>query len=208
MRAPMPGRAYLVRMERMHMRRSFPWVTTSAFACALIVSVALVGCGAANASGAAGGGAAINCGHVQGALAPHPTATATAAQAAENCFWNAYQQCQTASLTYTRLGVDTEDTYSFTLQRQGTACVLNETHDRAIAPQPAHRLGTYSCTGLTRQQDDSLAAHGCGQDGDITITAVGYSRARCSSARWIVRRLDRTRSPRGRRRARKARRWR
>jgi hypothetical protein len=158
----------------MHVRFSIHFV--SAFALALVTAGSvLAGCGAAAASHqpTSTSGLTQHCGSISLGLGRQPASvgTSTSVQAIEACFWKAYQNHQSATLTYTSFGVDTGNIYAFALQCQGGICTLSESHDFYIAPQQPHQVGTYTCSGLAQNPDGGLVAQHCGQDGDITIPA-------------------------------------
>ncbi len=171
--------------ERTDMRRSIFTHSVPVFVLALLACLALAGCGASDAGNPSttptGTVQARDCGHVQSSQAGTgggnpPVSSALA------CFWDAYQNCQAATLTYSTFGVDTGDTYTFTLQHQNSGCTLTDAHDHVTAPRPAQHIGTYTCSSLVRQQDGSLVAQSCGQDGNITIPATATPAATLPTA--------------------------
>ncbi len=88
-----------------------------------------------------------------------------------NCFWNAYQQCHTATLTLTQTGTDTGTTSMFIVDQQQGKCVLTDTVQSYSANFGGSKSSftTYTCTGLTRNGNDLRFAH-CGNDGDILVS--------------------------------------
>ena len=110
---------------------------------------------------------AQQCGKVQtgpqGALLD-----ATAAKQATNCFWQAFQHCNSASLTFTAGGVDTVVTRNFTLESKSNQCVISETTQTTIAPSNHWAAKTYICNRLV-QQSDGLHFSSCGEDGDVIV---------------------------------------
>lgn len=92
----------------------------------------------------------------------------TTAKQAEDCFWQAYQKCQPASLGFTATGVDTVAVHTFTLQSNGQQCTISDAVQHAIVPAPLSAAKTYTCTGIT-QQADGLHFASCGNDGDIVV---------------------------------------
>ena len=91
------------------------------------------------------------------------------AKQAEDCFWQAYQKCHAASLTFTTTGVDTVLVRTFTIQNNGEQCSVSDTVQHAIVPAPLSAAKTYTCTGVT-EQADGLHFTGCGNDGNIILT--------------------------------------
>jgi hypothetical protein len=112
-----------------------------------------------------------DCGMIN--VEPGPGGTTTSVQAAEACFWHAYQSRQPATLIYAIAGNGEANFYRFFLHPcHGGTCTLSDSHDVLhVAPQPNQHVGTFMCSGLTRKPDGSLIAQHCGQDGDITIPA-------------------------------------
>src|SRR5438045_7265274 len=91
-----------------------------------------------------------------------------AAKQTEDCFWQAFQKCHAASLSYTTTGVDTVVVRNFTIQNNGEQCSVSDTVQHAIVPAPLSAAKTYTCTGVT-EQADGLNFKGCGNDGDIIV---------------------------------------
>ncbi len=94
---------------------------------------------------------------------------ATAGQA-ENCFWQAFQQCQSATLMVTMMGVDAGVNHTFTVSRNGSACVVKDASQTYAAPNHQGQLMTYTCAGLV-QQKGGLLFQSCGANGDISVPA-------------------------------------
>src|SRR5450432_4082078 len=76
------------------------------------------------------------------------SAPTVAPSVAGNCFWQAFQQCQAASLVVNFGSVDTVTTHTFTLQKQNTNCKISDAVQNRIIPRPAKNVGNYTCTGL------------------------------------------------------------
>ena len=93
----------------------------------------------------------------------------SAAKQAEDCFWQAYQKCHAATLSFTTAGVDTVTVRTFTIQNNGEQCSVSDTVQHAIVPAPLSAAKTYTCTGVT-EQADGLHFTGCGNDGNIILT--------------------------------------
>jgi len=107
------------------------------------------------------------CGSVE--TSPNGLITdATKAKQAENCFWQAYQQCHTATLTFTKRGLDAGAIHSFTIASNNGQCSISDAIQTYIAPNPPRPGSTYTCMGLT-QQVDGLHFASCGELGDIVV---------------------------------------
>lgn len=91
-----------------------------------------------------------------------------AAKQAEDCFWQAFQQCHPASLSFTSTGVDTVEVHTFTIQSNGQQCSVNDAGQHAIVPAPLSAAKTYACTGVAMQAD-GLHFTGCGNEGNIIV---------------------------------------
>src|SRR5437588_4082613 len=91
-----------------------------------------------------------------------------AAKQAEDCFWQAYQKCHAASITFTTTGVDTVAVHTFTIQNNGEQCSVSDAVQHAIVPASLSAAKTYTCTGVTKQAD-GLHFTGCGNEGNIIV---------------------------------------
>lgn len=90
----------------------------------------------------------------------------------ENCFWQAFQQCRSATLSYSQASVDTANIHTFSLKSQGSTCIITDTVKHQVLPHPAQPIATYTCTSLT-QQKDGLHFSSCGTEGDIIVPTGG-----------------------------------
>lgn len=117
--------------------------------------------------------AAQQCGKVN--IGPRGTPTdPPTAQAATNCLWQAYQQCQPATMTFNVASLDTGVVHIFTLQKKGSSCTITDEVQRYIAPNPPKTIATYTCAGVTKTTA-GLVFSSCGQDGvngTIVVPAV------------------------------------
>jgi hypothetical protein len=93
---------------------------------------------------------------------------AAAAKQATNCFWQAFQQCHTASLIFTSSGADTVTIRTFTIENKRDGCSISDTVQDMMGPNPASAAKTYTCRGLGRQSD-GLHFTSCGEDGDVFV---------------------------------------
>jgi len=87
-----------------------------------------------------------------------------------DCFWHDYQQCRTATLTLTQMGVDTGTTQYLTIEKQQNRCQVSDTEQFYSANFGGSQSNpvTYACAGLTQKMDELLAS-ACGQAGDIIV---------------------------------------
>ncbi len=113
---------------------------------------------------------AQNCGQVS-MLGPNPPRDSTALTS-EQCFWQAFQQCQIATLTVTMRGVDAGTTHLFTIQKSNGACRVTDAVQSYVIPLRTPSVQTFACADLV-QQNGGLLVKGCGQAGDISVPAPG-----------------------------------
>jgi|GEM_PF-901143 len=109
---------------------------------------------------------AVRCGTVQIAGYRGLPVNGTTALRAEQCFWQAYSQCHTASLTMTMMGVDANTVYLFTINKQGSRCLLDDTMQTSIIGSKHTTTINSTCAGL-KQQQGGLLFLACGAAGDI-----------------------------------------
>lgn len=109
-----------------------------------------------------------NCGTVQQGLGG--TFAVGDPSGPETCLWQAYMHCKTATLVFTQFGVDTGDTHTITVERQGGTCAVFDAEQGYSANFGGSRSGitTHTCSGL-QQRDGGLIVTGCGAEGDINI---------------------------------------
>ena len=88
----------------------------------------------------------------------------TASQAAGNCLWQAYQQCQPATMTFTATSLDTGTIRIFTIGKNGSNCMISDVVQHYIAPNPPKTTATYTCAAVTKTST-GLRFASCGQDG-------------------------------------------
>jgi len=81
---------------------------------------------------------------------------------AELCLWQHYQHCQSASLQWGVVSVDTGTSSMFAVQPQNGGCAVTYyTQDFSASVRIYHPINVYNCDGL-RQQNGGLVAEGCG----------------------------------------------
>jgi hypothetical protein len=91
-----------------------------------------------------------------------------AAQNASTCFWNAFQQCQLASITYNVSGVDTITSRTFTIEPRGNSCIITDAVQHQVVPNPVGSPNIYTCATATNERG-SLHFTACGEDGNVII---------------------------------------
>src|SRR5450759_2491702 len=162
----------MVRRLRRYFQQS-RWTTHRAVAAMLLFCVLVVA--ALAACGSTVGGAqhptqtpalqVRKCGSVQTTPRGLPLNAVTAKQA-EECFWQAYQKCQPATLGFTSTSVDTVALHTFSIRTSGQNCSVTDAMQHAIVPAKLSAAKTYTCTGVAAKSD-GLHFSGCGEEGDV-----------------------------------------
>jgi hypothetical protein len=116
----------------------------------------------------AGGPPAQGCGMVR--MQGPTTVGGPAALQAEECFWQAYQQCRTAGteLLVTQMGVDTLTTRGFRLDNTRGGCTIRVTEEVRLIPR-GQTAKAYPCASLTREANGALHFLSCGNGGDLIV---------------------------------------
>ena len=108
------------------------------------------------------------CGTVRTLHSQIAPADLNTARQAENCFWQAFQQCQPATLTYTKSEVDAGSVNTFTLKSAGGKCAVSDGVQHFIVPHPPGKTTTYPCSDV-KLQSDGLYVFSCGEVGTIIV---------------------------------------
>lgn len=90
----------------------------------------------------------------------------------EDCFWQAYQQCQPATLIYEQNGLDTGTISTFTLFSGNGRCEITDEVQHFVVPHPPQPTANTICTGLTKQ-NDGLHFLSCGNMGNVLVPEAG-----------------------------------
>src|SRR6266568_1569825 len=124
----------------------------------LILALLIVGVGVAFAGRTPAQGQ--NCGEVH-TLNAHFIESEASVRQAENCFWQAFQQCSAASLTFQQSGIDAGVIHTFTTVNNNGKCSISDVTQHYIAPNPTQpgRRKTVSgaCPTLAAPPPSSLA---------------------------------------------------
>ncbi len=91
-----------------------------------------------------------------------------AAKQAENCFWQAFQQCQPATISYAKNDLDAGTVNTFTLKNAGGKCAVTVGVQHFVAPHPPGKATIYTCSDV-KLQSDGLYILSCGDAGTIVI---------------------------------------
>lgn len=90
------------------------------------------------------------------------------ARSIEQCFVQAYQQCQARALAVTWMGIDAGTTSTFTIEKQGTTCQLLQSSQSYVLGHTNNPSETTRCQGLTQTTDSLILTH-CGSGDDMLI---------------------------------------
>ncbi len=161
-------------MQQSNRQNTAPRITAFVSVTTLFFVIAL-GLAACGSNGGTGGSPTATPATVQKCGSVHTLPTGklndpTTAKSTENCFWQAYQKCQPATLGYSAGGVDTISNSTFTISGTGGKCSISDAVQFSIVPATPSAPKTYTCTGMTQQQD-GLHISACGDRGDILIPA-------------------------------------
>jgi hypothetical protein len=143
----------------------------------LLLGILLAACG----SNTGGGGQTtptptqptqtVNCGKVHSLANKLVPTDKAAAQQAENCFYQAYQKCQPATLMFSTIGVDAGYIHNLAVKSANGSCAVSDGWQHFIAPKPPSSITTYTCVGMT-MQNDGLHLDSCGQAGSFVIPSA------------------------------------
>jgi hypothetical protein len=86
----------------------------------------------------------------------------------ENCFWQAFQQCQPATLTYAKNELDVGTINTFALKNADGKCAVSVGVQQFVAPHPPGKPTMYTCSGV-KLQSDGLYIYSCGDAGTVVI---------------------------------------
>jgi len=110
----------------------------------------------------------LKCGTVHTLHSQIAPADLNTARHAEDCFWQAFQQCQPATLTYTKNEVDAGSVNTFTLKSAGGKCTVSDGVQHFIVPRSPGKTTTYPCSDV-KLQSDGLYVFSCGEIGTIIV---------------------------------------
>ncbi|MBO0796068.1 MAG: hypothetical protein J2P36_34695 [Ktedonobacteraceae bacterium] len=89
-------------------------------------------------------------------------------QAVGNCFWQDYQQCRSATMSFRTTSTDTITAHTFVLTKKGSICQITDTVQHITTPNHITSSTTYACAGLNKD-DTRLIFNGCGRNGNIAV---------------------------------------
>jgi hypothetical protein len=137
----------------------------------LLLGFILAACGSTTTTGgqpASTPTKTVNCGSVHSSAVGIVPSDKASAQKAENCFYQAYQQCRPATLTFTTFEVDTGDIHNFSVKSANGSCAISDGVQHYIAPNPAGAATIYSCATM-QLEADGLHIQTCGDLGTVLV---------------------------------------
>lgn len=96
----------------------------------------------------------------------------TMAKGAEDCFWQAFQQCQSATLTFTQSDSEASTIHTFALSSEQGSCKVTDQVQHFSPTHMPQSPTTYTCTSMQKHAD-GLHILSCGPLGTILIPTVG-----------------------------------
>lgn len=104
----------------------------------------------------------INCGYISGTgFGPQRNQTGTVRQVG-NCFWQAYQQCKTATMLVTHMGVDAGSTDTLVVSKQQNGCtIVDSSQFYNVNFGGSHSPITTSTCSMLQRQGAELLFSGC-----------------------------------------------
>jgi hypothetical protein len=86
-----------------------------------------------------------------------------------DCFWQAYQQCQPATMHLTFMGVDAGVQHTFTLEKQSNACTITDSaQNYNVVVKLKAKPVVSTCTDMA-MQSDGLHIAGCSNGNTFII---------------------------------------
>src|SRR5262249_39018390 len=97
-------------------------------------------------------------------------------QKAEECFWQAFQHCRSATLVFTLSSsgkgfAGQTILRTFTIHQENGACFITDALQKGATPKVLQPATTYTCTGLILHPG-ALDVLSCGQDGTVHVAGV------------------------------------
>ena len=153
----------------------------------LLIVLAFAACGStATTTGNSGGSGSsssgqntpstqtISCGKISSLGPQLRESTPGATQKAQDCFLQAFQNCQPATLQYTQAGVDAGMIHTFTITKKNGSCVVTDDAQHYVAPSPPRAATSYTCSAVKRSGGQFLVT-GCGKEGDVSLPTPSYT---------------------------------
>jgi hypothetical protein len=89
---------------------------------------------------------------------------------AESCFFQAYSQCNPATLLVSLNGVDAGIRHGFSLSGFSANCTISDNQQHFVVPRPPQPGTTVDCAGLIQTPDGGLLFQSCGGN-DVAVPA-------------------------------------
>ncbi|MGH2508254.1 MAG: hypothetical protein ACRDHZ_12760 [Ktedonobacteraceae bacterium] len=147
-------------------------MTRCVFGLAMVMALLLVAaCSTTTGSNTASVSEAQQCGTVHTMRSLVVAMDWNMATGVEDCFWQAFQQCSSATLVYTQSDVEASTIHTFSLQSRNNTCKITDSVQHFLAPHPPQSPVSYICAGMQRQAN-GLHFLSCGVLGLILVPAV------------------------------------
>jgi hypothetical protein len=95
-----------------------------------------------------------------------PTDSAQAKQGS-NCFYQAYQQCHPALLTFRTSSVDSGIIHTFTVKQVNGKCTITDLTQHYVVPKSPQGATPHNCSGAALKADGVHVT--CDNEGDVVI---------------------------------------
>lgn len=149
------------------------WIV-GAMLSSVLLMILLVGCGTTT-SGQPGStptpttpAQAQKCGTLHNRLNGLAPADKAIAPQVEQCFYQAYKQCHSATLIYDINGLDAGTIHNFSVKSANGTCTITDGFQHYIAPRPPSAPMLYTCASMDMQAD-GLHIYSCGQANTVLI---------------------------------------
>jgi hypothetical protein len=109
-----------------------------------------------------------NCGTVAGLGRLEVPVNDTIGAQAESCFWQAFQRCQPAMLTFIMSSIDTSLIRTFVIHKNRGRCSITDARQFRVVPRPPSPAQVFTCAGLTKLPG-ALRFNACGKDGNVVL---------------------------------------
>lgn len=85
-----------------------------------------------------------------------------------NCFWQDYQQCHPATMTYFQTSLDSGTIHNFAVKSANGQCAIIDGVQHFVVPHPPISTTVYPCASMAKQSD-GLHIMTCGTIGNVFI---------------------------------------
>jgi len=149
------------------------WIV-GAMLSSLLLMILLAACGTTTSGSGQPGPTATTpaqvqkCGTLHNRLNGLPPADKAIAAQVEQCFYQAYKQCQPATLIFEQNGLDAGTINNFSLKNVNGTCTVTDGFQHYVAPRPPSAPMLFTCASMDMQAD-GLHIHACGDANTVWI---------------------------------------